>query len=538
MLRLTGLSMAPERDSMKNLRHLAAETLNLPEGELLKVIPVRRSIDARRNSRIRILYTVDAELTPEAEAAFPALLREETDAYRLPVPQRLPEERPVIAGFGPAGMFLALSLAEAGLHPIVLERGGSVEERSETVRRFREGGPLDPDTNVQFGEGGAGTFSDGKLNTGISAGPVPYILRRLAEFGAPERILWDALPHVGTDILQKVVRNIRLRVLELGGEIRFHTRLNDLEIREGSLRGIRAVCGEREERIPCTALFLAVGHSARDTMELLHERGVSMEPKPFSMGVRIEHLRAEIDRSRYGRYAGHKAIGAASYRLSVHLKNGPGVYTFCMCPGGYVVSAASEPGGVVTNGMSYSGRAGENSNSALLVSLSPEQFPEGGVLAGMAWQRSLEQAAYRLGGGSWAAPSQRLGDFLRGLPSNGPGSVRPTCLPGVRYVDLHDLLPGCITGPMAEAVPLLGKQLPGFDSPDALLTGPETRSSSPVRILRTERLQSPDCRGLYPCGEGAGWAGGIVSAAADGLRCAEQYLRSLDGPGSTADIGQ
>ena len=467
----------------------------------------------------------------EAEAEFPGLRQQPEPAYTLPVPERLPEERPVIAGFGPAGMFLALSLAEAGLRPIVLERGGSVEERTGVIRRFRDGllSEPDPNTNVQFGEGGAGTFSDGKLNTGISAGPVPYILKRLVEFGAPERIQWDAMPHVGTDILQKVVRNLRLRVQELGGEVRFHTRLTDVLAENGHLRGVRLDSGGREHLLPCMVLFAAIGHSARDTMEMLFRRNIAMEPKDFSMGVRIEHLRSEIDRAQYGPAAGSRALGAAVYRLSTHLGNGTGVYTFCMCPGGYVIAAASEPGGVVTNGMSYSGRAGENSNSALLVSVPTARFPGPGPLAGMTWQRELERAAFRSAGGSYAAPVQRLGDFRNGLASVGPGRIRPTYLPGVRYCDLHSFLPAFLTASLSEAAVLFGRRLNGFDTPDALLTGPETRSSSPVRILRTEDLQSPSCRGLYPCGEGAGWAGGIVSAAADGLRCAERYLRTLTG---------
>ncbi len=528
MLRIRNIALAPEEDREKLLRKRAAAALGLAPAELRELRIVRRSIDARKRDKVRLLYTVDVSV--EDESALSAGLAEKyasprETTYALPKPDLEPALRPVVVGFGPAGMFIALALAEAGLRPLVLERGLDVQQRREKVRLFREQGILDPECNVQFGEGGAGTFSDGKLNSGIGGAESIYVLRRFAEFGAPRRILWDAAPHVGTDILTEVVANLRRRILSLGGEIRFGCRVSDLIVSKGTLRGLAV--GNGGEEIACDALFLAIGHSARDTLETLLRRGAAMEPKPFAMGVRIEHLQRSIDRAQYGHFAGHPALGAAPYKLAVHLPDGTGVYTFCMCPGGYVMAAASEEGGVVTNGMSYSGRAGENANSALLVSLRPEQFPEKDPLGGIRWQRSLEQAAFRYGGGKYAAPVQTVGDFLQRKTSAAYGPVKPSYLPGVRFGDLDRVLPRVITEPLRAGLPLLERKLKGFAEPGAVLTAPETRSSSPVRLLRGDDRQSVGISGLYPCGEGAGWAGGIVSAAADGLRSAEAYLRTM-----------
>lgn len=530
MLRLRNLSLPPDRDDRRTLLRLCAGELSVPGSRIRAMHIRRRSIDARKKDHIRLIYTVDVELIREEQ-----YIRERKDAplspaereYRLPEPLRAPKERPVIAGFGPAGMFAALALAEAGLRPIILERGMDVDTRSAKVNAFQKGGILDPECNVQFGEGGAGTFSDGKLNTGVSGSSVSYVLRRFADFGAGEAVTWDAAPHVGTDVLKSVVRSIRMHILELGGEIRFGTKLIDLQIRGGVLQ--EAVCrnGASLESIPCTSLFLAVGHSARDTVEMLYRKGLPMEPKAFSMGVRIEHLQRDLDRMQYGACAGMKSLGAAPYKLAAHLPDGCGVYTFCMCPGGYVVAAASEEGGVVTNGMSYSGRAGTNGNSALLASLTPEKFPYSGPLGGMLWQRELEQKAFEAAGNNYFAPAQLLRDFSCGVRSSGPEKVRPTYQPGVQWCDLHDLLPEAITDPICRALPVLDRRLPGFADPQAVLTGPETRSSSPVRLLRGPDFQSIGLKGLYPCGEGAGWAGGIVSAAVDALRCCEAYLNTL-----------
>ncbi len=530
MLRLRNLSLHPDRDDHRALVKACARELGISDLRIRSVHIRRRSIDARKKERVRLVYTVDVELFREEQ-----YIRERNNApisppereYSLPQPARMPEERPVVVGFGPAGMFAALALSEAGLNPIVLERGLDVDARAVKVDTFRKGGELDPECNVQFGEGGAGTFSDGKLNTGVNGSAVTYVLRRFADFGAGEAVTWEAAPHVGTDVLKSVVKNIRMRILELGGEIRFHTRLTGLQIRNGRLTGLTCQDTGRTESKPCTSLFLAVGHSARDTIEMLHRLGIPMETKAFSMGVRIEHLQLDLDRMQYGHYAGMESLGAAPYKLAVHLPDGCGVYTFCMCPGGYVIAAASDEGGVVTNGMSYSGRAGINGNSALLASLSPQQFPYSGPLGGMFWQRELERLAYQQAGEDYCAPSQLLRDFTRKIPSSGPGRILPTYEPGVRWCDLHDVFPEAITDPICRALPLLDKKLPGFADPEAVLTGPETRSSSPVRLLRGNDYQSTGLRGLYPCGEGAGWAGGIVSAAVDALRCCEAYLNSL-----------
>ncbi len=529
MLRLRNLVLYPEEDKPEKLRKLAAAALGIAPAEIRELNLVRRSIDARKRDRVKLLYTVDVSLDNESALSerFKGDVSLDPDVeYRLPKPERAPVHRPVVVGFGPAGMFIALALAEAGLRPLVLERGLPVEERRKKVQLFREKGILDPECNVQFGEGGAGTFSDGKLNTGIGGPEVSYILRRLVDFGAQRRILWDAAPHVGTDVLAETVTGLRRQILSCGGEIRFGCRLTDLTVRNGTLCGIRTQRDGKTDEIDCDALFLAVGHSARDTFEMLLRRGAAMEPKPFAMGVRIEHLQELIDRTQYGRYAGHPALGAASYKLAVHLPDGTGVYTFCMCPGGYVMAAASEEGGVVTNGMSYSGRAGKNANSALLVSLKPDQFPEKDPLGGMRWQRSLEQRAFQYGGGSYASPVQTVGDFLERRPST-RGGVTPTYLPGVRYGDLDEVLPKVITDSLRTGLPLLERKLRGFADSRAVLTAPETRSSSPVRLLRSEDRQAVGVRGFYPCGEGAGWAGGIVSAASDGLRSAAEYLKNL-----------
>lgn len=530
MLTIRDLSLPPAHDRPEPLRRAAAKRLGVPVSDLQDLKVLRRSIDARKKEDVRLIYTVSVSAASEASLSdvLPkGVSRAEPTAFKMPEPKQLPMQRPVVVGFGPAGMFASLTLAEAGMKPLVLERGQPVEQRSADVQRLREQGLLDPESNVQFGEGGAGTFSDGKLNTGIGGSKVDYILRRFVEFGAQKRILWDALPHMGTDVLRTVVRRIRERILALGGEIRFGARMEGLISKDGRLQGVCWLEHGIRQTVGCDALFLAIGHSAQDTQELLFRSGIPMEAKPFSMGVRIEHLQKEIDRAQLGRFAGHPSLGAASYRLAVHPDGSDGVYTFCMCPGGYVMAAASEAGGVVTNGMSYSGRAGENANAALLATLPVSRFPDRSVLGGIRWKRELEQAAYRLAGGGYAAPAQRLSDFLDGRASSGAGRIQPSYLPGVAWRDLHDCLPSVITTPLAAAIPLLERRLHGFGDGDAVLTGPETRSSSPIRMLRNEAQQSIGLLGLYPCGEGAGWAGGIVSAAADALRCVEAYFTSL-----------
>ncbi len=523
MIRLRNLTLRPEEDGPSSLKKAAAKALGIGKSGIEELRIVRRSIDARKKNDLRLIYTVDVLAAGESALLRrnPSLERSPVERYAPPETGRVSEHRPVVVGFGPAGMFAALVLARAGLRPLVLERGADVDTRTRQVQSFWDGGPLDPESNVQFGEGGAGTFSDGKLNTGTGDPRIGWVLDRFVEFGAPERVAYDALPHVGTDVLRGVVRRLRQEVIALGGEVCFHTLVEGLLAEDGHLTGLRLRQGGERRTLDADRVILAVGHSARDTFQMLRDLGVPMAPKAFSMGVRVEHLQAAIDRTQYGAYAGHPALGAAPYKLSCRTDAGS-AYTFCMCPGGYVVAAASEEGGVVTNGMSYSGRAGENANSALLVTLTPEMFPYGGPLGGVRWQREIERAAFRLGE-DYLAPAQRMEDFLLSRPSAGPGRILPSYRPGVHWTDLHGILPSVITGTLEEAIPLLDRRLSGFLDPDAVLSAPETRSSSPVRILRGEGLESA-LRGLYPCGEGAGYAGGIVSAAVDGIRCAEALL--------------
>ena len=519
MIRINDIALPPEHNAYQ-LTYEAARLLKISPSAIRELKLVRRSVDARKKPDVKLVYTVDVRIDgSENKILKQSRCKRASIApavrYRPPKPMPPKAQRPVVVGFGPAGMFAALLLALAGQKPLVLERGEDARSRHEKVSRYFETGELDPKSNVQFGEGGAGTFSDGKLNTGVNNPRIGWILEQLVAAGASEEILFDAKPHVGTDVLLTVVRNIRERILSLGGEVCFRAHVTDILQDQGHLTGLKLADGTE---ISCSHAIFAIGHSARDTFEMLLDRSVPMEPKPFSMGVRIEHLQSAIDRAQYG--TNDLPLPPADYKLVRHLQDET-VYTFCMCPGGYVVAAASEENTVVTNGMSYSDRGGENANAALLVTLHPKDFPYEGPLGGVMWQRQIEQTAYRIGKGK--APAQLVGDFLNGTPSTGPGNVMPTYRPGVTWCDLHSVLPRKLTQALEEAIPALEHNLKGFSDPQAVLTAPETRSSSPVRILRGEDRQST-LKGLYPCGEGAGYAGGIMSAAIDGLLSAEALL--------------
>ena len=522
MIRIRDISLPPAH-SVSQLDFEAAKLLRVPNSTVRQVKIVKKSIDARKKPDIRVVYTVDVKVNGSEEKILKKSgCRKASIApwFSYKVKQVSGEgKRPVIVGFGPAGMFAGLVLAMAGARPLILERGEDAQSRHEKVQRFWETGELDPRSNVQFGEGGAGTFSDGKLNTGVNNPRIQWILEQFVLAGARENILYDAKPHVGTDVLLNVVQSIRHRIISLGGEVRFNTRVAGLRTENGAVSGVELEDGTC---IETDHVILAIGHSARDTFRMLEKMGVPMEPKPFSMGVRIEHPQPLVDRSQYG--CENPALPPADYKLVCHLENGT-VYTFCMCPGGYVVAAASEEGGVVTNGMSYADRDGENANAALLVTVNPADFPYPGPLGGAEWQREIEERAYRVSG-SYKAPAQTVGDFLRGVPSTGAGAVQPTYKPGVHWCDIREVLPGKITSALAQGIVNLDGRLKGFASPDAVLTAPETRSSSPVRIIRGKDGMS-QLRGLFPAGEGAGYAGGIMSAAVDGMMAAEAVITLL-----------
>ena len=539
MIRITELSLPLDHPD-DALREAIVRRLGIADADLREFTVFKRSYDARKKSRtIDFVYVIDLKARDEAAI----LKRLARDAHVGPAPDttyhfvaRAPEghaERPVVVGFGPCGLFAALVLAQMGFRPLVLERGRDVRRRTQDTWGLWRKKTLDPESNVQFGEGGAGLFSDGKLYSQIKD-PKFYGRKVMQEFvraGAPAEILYVSKPHIGTFRLTGVVTAMRKEILALGGEVRFESKVTDLLIEDGQVEGVVLEDGET---VRSRHVVLALGHSARDTVRMLHRRGVFIEAKPFALGFRIEHPQSMIDRARLGPYAGHPALGAADYKLVHHASNGRAVYSFCMCPGGTVVAATSEVGRVVTNGMSQYSRNERNANAGIVVGISPEQDYPGGPLAGIELQERLESLAYELGGRDYCAPAQLVGDFIRGVPSTAFGEIQPSYKPGVRLGDLAPLLPPDAVEAIREALPEFGRQIRGFDRDDAILTGIESRTSSPVRVTRDrDTLQSVNVRGLYPGGEGAGYAGGILSAGVDGIRIAEALaLSMLAGTGS------
>lgn len=527
MIKITDLHMEPGF-TPDMLQSAAAKKLKIPADALYKVRLVKKSVDARDKSRVHFVCAVQAQLSGNEEKLVQrqrgrGVQIVEKVVYQLPT-GRNTRTRPVVVGFGPAGMFAALILAQCGCRPIVIEQGEPVEKRALSVAAFWRTGKLNPGSNVQFGEGGAGTFSDGKLTTGTKDSRIQKVLSELISAGAPPEIAYEAKPHIGTDKLPDVVKTIRETILSLGGEIRFETKVTGFQSQAGAMTGLTLSCADgSRETLPCEQVVLAMGHSARDTFETLLVAGVAIEAKAFAVGARIEHPAEMINKVQYGSAADVSLLGTAEYKLACHLDNGRGVYTFCMCPGGTVTGAASEPGMVVTNGMSSYLRDGENSNSAVLVGVTPEDFGTG-PLDGVAFQREIERKAFQAAGGNFNMPGQKVGDFLSGRPSAGFGTVRPTGGPAVAPGEIGACLPKLVTDSMAAGILRMDRFLKGFAMADAVLTAPETRSSSPVRILRGEDRQSLTMKGLYPCGEGAGYAGGIMSAAVDGIKTAEMIL--------------
>jgi len=525
MLKLTNIKTPA--DSNISPAALAARTLGIQEKEIKDVRILKLSFDSRKKPKVFRIYTLAVSIDNEERFICekrPDILPYSQKCYSFPQGNFSFNLPPVIVGAGPAGLFAALTLSESGKKCILIERGRPVERRIMDVRRFWETGCLDESSNVQFGEGGAGTFSDGKLNTGVNDMRIPYIFKRFVEFGAPAEITYLSKPHIGTDYLYKVIRNMRNHLTELGCDIRFETKLENLIIENGRISGIVVSSPGSRYIIETKNVILAPGNSARDTFRMLHSNGIPMSPKSFAVGVRIEHLQKDIDLSQYGEAATLGTLPASSYKLAVHLPSGRSVFTFCVCPGGQVVAASSERGSVVTNGMSEHARGNENINGGLLVGVSPEDF-RGTLFGGMEFQERLEKAAYAYGGG-YLAPAQLVGDFLENRTSVCAGRVKPSYIPGVCFGNLRDVLPSFITDALSEALPLMDRKIHGFAAADAVLTAVETRSSSPVRIERGTDMQSI-IKGLFPCGEGAGFAGGITSSAVDGIKCAEAVCASV-----------
>jgi len=537
MLRLTEIKL-PLIHAEGEIRTAIIKRLGIADDELISYVVFKRGVDARKKNNIQFTCTLDVAVRDETAILerfnndpHVSIAPDTSYHFVAQAPQNL-TSRPIVIGMGPAGLFAGLILAQMGFRPLILERGKAVRERTKDTFGLWRQGMLNPESNVQFGEGGAGTFSDGKLHSQIKD-PKHLGRKVLEEFvkaGAPEEILYVSKPHIGTFRLVGMVEKMRETIQSLGGEIRFQSRVDDIEIAEGQVTGVVLAGGEH---IATNHLVLAVGHSARDTFEMIHKRGVFIEAKPFSIGLRIEHPQSLIDRARYGGNAGNPQLGAADYKLVHHASNGRSVYSFCMCPGGTVVAATSEAGRVVTNGMSQYSRNERNANAGIVVGVTPEDYPPDpnnphSPLAGMEFQRHWESRAFELGGGNYCAPGQLVGDFLAGRPSTEFGTVQPSYTPGVHLCDLSSALPDYAIAAIREALPAFAKQIRGFDLADAVLTGVETRTSSPIRIKRHDGdLQSINTRGLYPAGEGAGYAGGILSAAVDGIRVAEAVALSM-----------
>lgn len=527
MIRINEIKLSLDEEE-ELLAEKAAKVLKINKKYIKSYTIYKKSVDARKKDDVHFTYSLDVIITLDEEQITRKCKSNKVSivkpyVYTLPENKRVSSFRPVVVGFGPAGMFAGLILALSGLKPIILERGKAVEERTKDVDLFWQTGKLNEESNVQFGEGGAGTFSDGKLTTGIKSPFIRKILEELYEAGAPEEILYSSKPHIGTDRLVEVVKNIRKKIEKLGGEVRLECRLKKLIVANGFVHGVTYTHKGEKIDLETDSVIMAIGHSARDTVEMLYNMGVEIMQKPFSVGARIEHPQSLINKAQYGKFAGHKKLGAADYKLACHGLHERGAYTFCMCPGGTVVNAASEKEGVIVNGMSSLARDGENANSALLVGIEPKDFPSDHPLAGIYYQREIENTAFKLAGSNYKAPAQLVGDFLKGIESKELGNVQPTCPTGVTMTNLDLCLPEKVSATMKSAIVEMDKKLNGFNLYDAVLTAPETRSSSSVRILRDDLLQC-NIRGVYPCGEGAGYAGGIISAAVDGVKCAHAVL--------------